>query len=105
LSFTNCSLLALSLLQEIGHIPLPPYITRADDETDLARYQTVFAKESGAVTAPTAGLHFDLAMMDKIKDKGARTAFVTLHVGSGTFQPVRAELLSDHVMHKEYFNF
>ena len=91
------------LLQEIGHIPLPPYITRADDETDLARYQTVFAKESGAVAAPTAGLHFDLAMMDKIKDKGARTAFVTLHVGSGTFQPVRAELLSDHVMHKEYF--
>jgi S-adenosylmethionine:tRNA ribosyltransferase-isomerase len=93
----------LSLLQEIGHIPLPPYITRADDETDLARYQTVFAKKSGAVAAPTAGLHFDLAMMDKIKDKGARTAFVTLHVGSGTFQPVRAELLSDHVMHKEYF--
>jgi S-adenosylmethionine:tRNA ribosyltransferase-isomerase len=93
----------LELLQEIGHIPLPPYITRADDETDLARYQTVFAKESGAVAAPTAGLHFDLAMMDKIKDKGARTAFVTLHVGSGTFQPVRAELLSDHVMHKEYF--
>jgi S-adenosylmethionine:tRNA ribosyltransferase-isomerase len=93
----------LSLLQEIGHIPLPPYITRADDETDLTRYQTVFAKESGAVAAPTAGLHFDLAMMDKIKVKGARTAFVTLHVGSGTFQPVRAELLSDHVMHKEYF--
>ena len=93
----------LLLLQEIGHIPLPPYITRADDEIDLARYQTVFAKESGAVAAPTAGLHFDLAMMDKIKDKGARTAFVTLHVGSGTFQPVRAELLSDHVMHKEYF--
>ncbi len=93
----------LLLLQEIGHIPLPPYITRADDEIDLARYQTVFAKKSGAVAAPTAGLHFDLAMMDKIKGKGARTAFVTLHVGSGTFQPVRAELLSDHVMHKEYF--
>jgi len=93
----------LLLLQEIGHIPLPPYINRADDEIDLARYQTVFAKKSGAVAAPTAGLHFDLAMMDKIKDKGARTAFVTLHVGSGTFQPVRVENLAEHLMHKEYY--
>ena len=93
----------LPLLDAIGHIPLPPYITRADDASDLTRYQTVFAKELGAVAAPTAGLHFDLAMMDKIKAKGANTSFVTLHVGSGTFQPVRTELLSEHVMHKEYY--
>ena len=93
----------LELLEQIGHIPLPPYITRADDESDLTRYQTVFAKESGAVAAPTAGLHFDLAMMNKIKAKGAQIVFVTLHVGSGTFQPVRVEDLSEHIMHKEFF--
>jgi len=90
-------------LEKIGHIPLPPYITRADDESDLTRYQTVFAREVGAVAAPTAGLHFDLAMMDKIRAKGVQTAFVTLHVGSGTFQPVRVEQLSEHIMHEEYF--
>ena len=93
----------LNLLDNIGHIPLPPYITRADDASDLTRYQTVFAKESGAVAAPTAGLHFDLAMMDKIKAKNIPTAFVTLHVGSGTFQPVRVENLAEHLMHKEYY--
>jgi S-adenosylmethionine:tRNA ribosyltransferase-isomerase len=94
----------LTLLEQIGHIPLPPYITRADDESDLNRYQTVFAKQSGAVAAPTAGLHFDETLLEKIKAKGVQTAFVTLHVGSGTFQPVRVENLSDHVMHKEYFS-
>lgn len=93
----------LSLLEQIGHMPLPPYITREDDESDLTRYQTVFAKEAGAVAAPTAGLHFDQAMMEKLKVKGVQTAFVTLHVGSGTFQPVRVEDLSEHLMHKEYF--
>lgn len=93
----------LDILGKIGHIPLPPYITRADDESDLTRYQTVFAKQSGAVAAPTAGLHFDQAMMAKIAEKGVRTTFVTLHVGSGTFQPVRVEDLSEHLMHKEYF--
>ncbi|MDD5462866.1 MAG: tRNA preQ1(34) S-adenosylmethionine ribosyltransferase-isomerase QueA [Methylococcales bacterium] len=102
LEFTGVNLLAL--LEQIGHIPLPPYITRADDESDLTRYQTVFARELGAVAAPTAGLHFDVAMMDKIKAKGVQTAFVTLHVGSGTFQPVRVENLSEHLMHKEYFD-
>jgi S-adenosylmethionine:tRNA ribosyltransferase-isomerase len=91
------------LLEQIGHIPLPPYITRADNESDFTRYQTVFAKEAGAVAAPTAGLHFDVAMMDKIKAKGVQTSFVTLHVGSGTFQAVRVENLSEHLMHKEYF--
>ncbi|MEI8208191.1 MAG: tRNA preQ1(34) S-adenosylmethionine ribosyltransferase-isomerase QueA [Methylococcales bacterium] len=93
----------LDLLDKIGHIPLPPYITRADDESDLTRYQTVFAKQLGAVAAPTAGLHFDLALMDKIKALKVSTAFVTLHVGSGTFQPVRVENLAEHVMHKEYY--
>ena len=101
LEFPGANLFAL--LEQIGHIPLPPYITRADDESDLTRYQTVFAREAGAVAAPTAGLHFDVAMMNKIKAKGVQTAFVTLHVGSGTFQPVRVEDLSGHVMHKEYF--
>jgi S-adenosylmethionine:tRNA ribosyltransferase-isomerase len=101
LEFTDVNL--LWLLEKIGHIPLPPYITRADDESDFTRYQTVFATESGAVAAPTASLHFDLAMMDKIKAKGTQTVFVTLHVGSGTFQPVRVEDLSEHLMHKEYF--
>ncbi|MFA5015934.1 MAG: tRNA preQ1(34) S-adenosylmethionine ribosyltransferase-isomerase QueA [Methylobacter sp.] len=93
----------LSILEQIGHIPLPPYITREDDQSDLTRYQTVFAREAGAVAAPTAGLHFDQAMMDKLKAQGVQSAFVTLHVGSGTFQPVRVEDLSEHLMHKEYF--
>jgi S-adenosylmethionine:tRNA ribosyltransferase-isomerase len=101
LEFAGANL--FTLLEQIGHIPLPPYITRADDESDLARYQTVFAREAGAVAAPTAGLHFDMAMINKIKAKGVQTAFVTLHVGSGTFQPVRVENLSEHLMHKEYF--
>lgn len=91
------------ILEQIGHIPLPPYITREDDQSDLTRYQTVFAREAGAVAAPTAGLHFDHAMMQAIKAKGVQSVFVTLHVGSGTFQPVRVEDLSEHLMHKEYF--
>ncbi len=93
----------LNILEKIGHIPLPPYITRADDESDTHRYQTVFAKQAGAVAAPTAGLHFDDELMAKIQAKGIQTAFVTLHVGSGTFQPVRVENLEEHLMHKEYF--
>jgi S-adenosylmethionine:tRNA ribosyltransferase-isomerase len=101
LEFADANIFAL--LDQIGHIPLPPYITRADDESDLTRYQTVFAREKGAVAAPTAGLHFNEEMMNKIKAKGVQTAFVTLHVGSGTFQPVRVENLSEHLMHKEYF--
>lgn len=94
----------LELLAQIGHIPLPPYITRADDSEDLNRYQTLFAKQAGAVAAPTAGLHFDQDALDKIDRKGLAKAFVTLHVGSGTFQPVRVDDLSEHVMHKEYFH-
>ena len=91
------------VLQQIGHIPLPPYIERADDKADRERYQTVFAESPGAVAAPTAGLHFSKKILDKVKDKGIQSVFVTLHVGSGTFQPVRVENLDEHLMHKEYF--
>jgi len=94
----------LDLLDQIGHIPLPPYITREDDAEDFTRYQTVFAKQAGAVAAPTAGLHFDQATIDKLEQKGVAKTFVTLHVGSGTFQPVRVDNLADHVMHKEYYS-
>ena len=94
----------LDLLDQIGHIPLPPYITREDNAEDLKRYQTVFAKKQGAVAAPTAGLHFDQAIMDALDKKGVNKAFVTLHVGSGTFQPVRVDDLSQHIMHKEYYS-
>lgn len=93
----------LDILESIGHIPLPPYIDRADDAVDLERYQTVFAKEAGAVAAPTAGLHFSQAILDRLEAKGVPKTFVTLHVGSGTFQPVRVEDLSQHLMHKEYY--
>ncbi|HBA66735.1 MAG TPA: tRNA preQ1(34) S-adenosylmethionine ribosyltransferase-isomerase QueA [Methylococcaceae bacterium] len=93
----------LDILESIGHIPLPPYIDRADDAVDLERYQTVFAKEAGAVAAPTAGLHFSQDILDRLEAKGVHKTFVTLHVGSGTFQPVRVEDLSQHLMHKEYY--
>ena len=103
LTFNN-DLSILALLNKIGHIPLPPYITRADTAEDLTRYQTVFAKQAGAVAAPTAGLHFDQNTLDLLAQKGVKKAFVTLHVGSGTFQPVRVDDLSDHIMHKEYYS-
>lgn len=94
----------LEVLADIGHMPLPPYIDRADDKSDLDRYQTVFAKQAGAVAAPTAGLHFDQRTLQLLEQKGIPSCFVTLHVGSGTFQPVRVEELTQHVMHKEYFD-
>ena len=90
------------LMNEYGHMPLPPYIQRNDEEVDKDRYQTVYAKEKGAVAAPTAGLHFDEPMLQEIKDKGIQTAFVTLHVGAGTFQPVKTDSIDDHIMHKEW---
>ncbi|MCP3849678.1 MAG: tRNA preQ1(34) S-adenosylmethionine ribosyltransferase-isomerase QueA [Gammaproteobacteria bacterium] len=90
------------LLDHFGHMPLPPYVERGDDETDLQRYQTVYAKEKGAVAAPTAGLHFDEALLETIKKMGVDTAWVTLHVGAGTFQPVRVDNILDHKMHSEY---
>jgi S-adenosylmethionine:tRNA ribosyltransferase-isomerase len=92
----------LELLQLYGHIPLPSYMGRMDEISDKSRYQTVFATEDGAVAAPTAGLHFDEKLLATIQAKGVQTAFVTLHVGAGTFQPVREEIISNHPMHTEY---
>lgn len=91
----------LDVLEKIGHMPLPPYIERADGEEDRERYQTVYAREPGAVAAPTAGLHFDEKMLADLQDKGVNIAYVTLHVGAGTFQPVRADDIRDHQMHTE----
>ena len=93
---------ALSLLEQYGHMPLPPYIDRPDESTDKERYQTVYNETPGAVAAPTAGLHFDDNMLAALKAKGVNLAFVTLHVGAGTFQPVRVENIEEHKMHAEY---
>lgn len=90
------------IMEAIGHMPLPPYISREDTVEDYSRYQTVYAESPGAVAAPTAGLHFDESLLEKIKNKGIDTAYVTLHVGAGTFQPVRSELIEQHKMHFEY---
>ena len=92
----------LDLLDSIGHVPLPPYIDRADVEADRLRYQTVYADKLGAVAAPTAGLHFDEDMIERIKAQGVEIAFVTLHVGAGTFQPVRVDNIEEHQMHSEW---
>ncbi|MBR9869605.1 MAG: tRNA preQ1(34) S-adenosylmethionine ribosyltransferase-isomerase QueA [Gammaproteobacteria bacterium] len=91
----------LDLLERIGHMPLPPYMERDDDLSDRERYQTVYAQEAGAVAAPTAGLHFDDALLETLKAKGVEFAYVTLHVGAGTFQPVRVDKIEEHVMHSE----
>ena len=92
----------MSLLDRIGHMPLPPYIKRADGAHDRERYQTIYAARAGAVAAPTAGLHFDLPLMAQLQARGIQTARVTLHVGAGTFQPVRVKNLAEHRMHAEY---
>jgi len=92
---------ALDVLQRLGHMPLPPYIDRPDDTADRDRYQTVFGEHHGAVAAPTAGLHFDQPLLDAIAAKGVNFAYVTLHVGAGTFQPVKVERIEDHHMHGE----
>jgi S-adenosylmethionine:tRNA ribosyltransferase-isomerase len=91
----------LTLLDQYGHVPLPPYIQRADADTDRERYQTLFASNPGAVAAPTAGLHFDDAMLESLRRRGVRLAQLTLHVGAGTFQPVRGDDIDNHVMHPE----
>ena len=91
-----------AVLSDIGHMPLPPYIERADTAGDRERYQTVYASREGAVAAPTAGLHFDESLLEKLADKGVRRAEVTLHVGAGTFQPVRVDDVAQHQMHSEY---
>ena len=93
----------LALLERFGRLPLPPYITHAADMEDEQRYQTVFARAAGAVAAPTAGLHFDETMLQAMRDKEVQIAYVTLHVGAGTFQPVRAEHIHEHAMHSEYY--
>lgn len=94
---------ALDVFARHGHVPLPPYIRRDDADVDRERYQTVYARHPGAVAAPTAGLHFDAALLDAIDATGARRGTLTLHVGAGTFQPVRAERIENHVMHAERY--
>ena len=93
-----------ALMERHGHVPLPPYITHTDSADDALRYQTVFAKNPGAVAAPTAALHFDQALLDQIDALGVHRAHVTLHVGAGTFQPVKTENLSEHQMHSEWYD-
>ncbi|HDP90089.1 MAG TPA: tRNA preQ1(34) S-adenosylmethionine ribosyltransferase-isomerase QueA [Thioalkalivibrio sp.] len=90
------------VLETVGHMPLPPYITRADRIDDRERYQTVYAERPGAVAAPTAGLHFTEELLAALRERGVETAFVTLHVGAGTFQPVRVEDIAEHQMHAEW---
>ncbi|HEV7816707.1 MAG TPA: tRNA preQ1(34) S-adenosylmethionine ribosyltransferase-isomerase QueA [Janthinobacterium sp.] len=92
------------LIEAYGRLPLPPYIEHAADAFDETRYQTVFNKVPGAVAAPTAGLHFDQALLDKLTARGVEFAYVTLHVGAGTFQPVRSEVLAEHKMHTEWYS-
>jgi len=92
------------LLLKLGEMPLPPYIERHADASDMERYQTVFAREPGAVAAPTAGLHFDEATLAHLRERGVEFGYITLHVGAGTFQPVRTDDLKDHHMHREWLN-
>ncbi len=92
------------LLEQFGALPLPPYITHTATDEDEDRYQTVFAKNPGAVAAPTAGLHFNTEVLEELKQKGINIAYVTLHVGAGTFQPVRVDDIAEHKMHSELFN-
>lgn len=94
----------IALLEAHGHMPLPPYITREDELSDRERYQTVYARRDGAVAAPTAGLHFDQPLLDALAEKGVNSAFVTLHVGAGTFQPVRVDNILEHHMHSEWID-
>lgn len=95
---------AIELIERHGRLPLPPYIERAVVNPDETRYQTVYARERGSVAAPTAGLHFDAPLLERLKDKGVGVAHVTLHVGAGTFQPVRVQDLSQHQMHRERYH-
>jgi len=92
------------LLLRLGHMPLPPYIARADEAGDAERYQTIYAKSPGAVAAPTAGLHFDTPLLESLRERGVDFGYVTLHVGAGTFAPLRSENIEDHRMHREWLN-
>lgn len=91
-----------AILARVGHMPLPPYIKRADEAADKERYQTVYATQPGAVAAPTAGLHFDPPMLDRLRAMGVDFGYITLHIAAGTFQPLRCEDIGDHVMHREW---
>ena len=102
LNKNNCYKNIIDVLDKLGHIPLPPYIKREDQDIDKTRYQTVYAKNLGSAAAPTAGLHFDKDLLNLIKQKGVEIAKVTLHVGSGTFTPVRSDNIKNHKMHSEY---
>ena len=102
LSFDACNDV-YALLDRAGQVPLPPYVAHHPDEADAARYQTIYARTPGAVAAPTAGLHFDADLLAAIESRGVRLAWVTLHVGAGTFQPVRVETVTDHKMHSEWY--
>lgn len=100
----NCPLISFGdVIETVGHIPLPPYINREDEAEDIARYQTVYSRIKGSVAAPTAGLHFTNRVFEKLKEKGTKSVEITLHVGAGTFQPVKAQNISDHEMHCEHF--
>ncbi len=94
----------VEVLEEFGHMPLPPYMKRDDQQSDRERYQTVYNRKPGAVAAPTAGLHFDTELLAKLEALGVQQAFVTLHVGAGTFQPVKVEQVQDHQMHAEFID-
>ncbi len=93
----------LEMLYQAGHIPLPPYISRSDESMDALRYQTIYAQYAGSVAAPTAGLHFDEGVMQSLASRGVQVGYVTLHVGSGTFRPVRCENILEHKMHSEQY--
>ena len=98
-----CDQSLMNVLQTVGHTPLPPYIKRADEPIDSCRYQTVYAKKPGAIAAPTAGLHFTRELINDLEKKGVICAYVTLHVGSGTFQPLRNDIVENHKMHSEWY--
>jgi S-adenosylmethionine:tRNA ribosyltransferase-isomerase len=94
----------MALIENLGHVPLPPYITRSDRPADRERYQTVYARERGSVAAPTAGLHFTPEILGRLRERGIETTEITLHVGLGTFQPVREDVVERHKLHKEHFS-
>lgn len=102
LRYTNNDRSILEVIESLGEIPLPPYLHRAPDESDKDRYQTVYARYKGSVAAPTAGLHFDMQLLQSLRDKGVQTGYLTLHIGAGTFAPVRVNHIQDHQMHAEY---
>jgi S-adenosylmethionine:tRNA ribosyltransferase-isomerase len=94
----------MGLIENLGHVPLPPYITRCDRPADRERYQTIYARERGSVAAPTAGLHFTPEILSRLRERGIETTEITLHVGLGTFQPVREDVVERHKLHKEHFS-